>query len=615
MILVVELLICVIVAVNTQMFIQNLKKNARQMMASWSSVMAQNDAPAMTVLATDHPDLPGIVEQQIKSLLIQSAIILGVSLVVSFFAISGVMRLRVIKPLKQLAAAGQQLAEGQFVQTFHIGQQSPEIAALATVFENLARYWQHTAATASEITRGILVREGNARSPHDALSNALREMARYQQQIVLAAAKMKDGDFTATVQPRSTDDVFGREIHAVATGFNDLLRQIKTNMEQMSSTGATISTSAEREMSIVRDVHASAQMMLSIMTDIGGHTEEVAHSMETLSPFVEETSASVAQMATSITHIATHSQKLTQQTEEAFDFLAMTVNALQEIVKMTETSRQLSEETMQDALGGQQAVEQVMSSMSLLQRTVTTTVDAITTFAHRSREIDTILDVIQEITERTSLLALNASIIAAQAGVHGRGFAVVADEIKNLALGVATSTKDIAAIVRSLQQDIQRVVESIHAGENDVKQGMERTRQAEKALQTIISSAKHSSSMVISIVAALDELMTTSQEVSNSMGQVNLMTEEISTAAREHEFSTKQINQAITHINDMTAHIQHATDQQSAGTRQALNATHAILDLMNQNLESSRQIALSAEELSAQVAPILHTMNRLILRS
>ena len=614
MILVVELLICVIVAVNTQMFIQNLKKNALQIGALQSYAMAQNTARAMTILATDHPDAPGIVDQQIKRILIQSAIILGVSLVVSFFAISGVMRLRVVKPLKQLVTAGQQLAEGQFVQTFHIGRQSPEIAALATVFENLARYWQHTAATVSEITRGILIREGHARSTHDALGNALHEMARYLQQIVLAATKMKDGDFTATLQPRSTDDAFGREIYAMATGFNDLLRQIKTNLEGMNSTGATISTSAERELSIVRDVHASAQMMLSIMTDIGGNTEEVAHSMETLSPFVEETSASVAQMATSITHIATHSQKLTQQTEEAFDFLAMTVNALQEIVKMTETSRQLSEETMQDALGGQQAVGQVMSSMSLLQRTVTTTVDAITTFAHRSREIDTILDVIQEITERTSLLALNASIIAAQAGVHGRGFAVVADEIKNLALGVATSTKDIAVIVRSLQQDIQRVVESIHAGENDVKQGMERTRQAEKALQTIISSAKHSSSMVISIVAALDELMTTSREVSNSMGQVNLMTEEITTAAREHEFSTKQINQAITHINDMTAHIQHATDQQSAGTRQALNATHTMLDLMNQNLESSRQIALSAEELSAQVAPILHAMNRMTLR-
>ena len=614
MILVVELLICVIVAVNTQMFIQNLKKNALQIGALQSYAMAQNTARAMTILATDHPDAPGIVDQQIKRILIQSAIILGVSLVVSFFAISGVMRLRVVKPLKQLVTAGQQLAEGQFVQTFHIGRQSPEIAALATVFENLARYWQHIAATVSEITRGILIREGHARSTHDALGNALHEMARYLQQIVLAATKMKDGDFTATLQPRSTDDAFGREIYAMATGFNDLLRQIKTNLEGMNSTGATISTSAERELSIVRDVHASAQMMLSIMTDIGGNTEEVAHSMETLSPFVEETSASVAQMATSITHIATHSQKLTQQTEEAFDFLAMTVNALQEIVKMTETSRQLSEETMQDALGGQQAVGQVMSSMSLLQRTVTTTVDAITTFAHRSREIDTILDVIQEITERTSLLALNASIIAAQAGVHGRGFAVVADEIKNLALGVATSTKDIAVIVRSLQQDIQRVVESIHAGENDVKQGMERTRQAEKALQTIISSAKHSSSMVISIVAALDELMTTSREVSNSMGQVNLMTEEITTAAREHEFSTKQINQAITHINDMTAHIQHATDQQSAGTRQALNATHTMLDLMNQNLESSRQIALSAEELSAQVAPILHAMNRMTLR-
>lgn len=144
---------------------------------------------------------------------------------------------------------------------------------------------------------------------------------------------------------------------------------------------------------------------------------------------------------------------------------------------------------------------------------------------------------------------------------------------------------------------------------------MERTQQAEGALQTIIASAKHSSAMVVEIVAALDELMTTGQEVSSSMGQVNLMSEEITTATKEHESSTKQINQAIAHINDMTVQIQQAAAQQSAGAYQALNTTHTMLDLIDQNLESSRQIVLTTEELSAQAAPILQAMSRLALRS
>ncbi|MCP4403056.1 MAG: hypothetical protein GY801_37840 [bacterium] len=80
-----------------------------------------------------------------------------------------------------------------------------------------------------------------------------------------------------------------------------------------------------------------------------------------------------------------------------------------------------------------------------------------TRFEARSQEIDTVLEVIREITDQTSLLALNALIISAQAGVHGRGFAVVAEEIRNLAQGVGASTKSIASIVTTLQQETAEV--------------------------------------------------------------------------------------------------------------------------------------------------------------
>ncbi len=76
---------------------------------------------------------------------------------------------------------------------------------------------------------------------------------------------------------------------------------------------------------------------------------------------------------------------------------------------------------------------------------------------------------IQGIIEQTSLLALNASIIAAQAGSQERGFAVVADEIKNLADGVRSSTKDIGTIVTTLETETQQVVHNIYDGAEKVK--------------------------------------------------------------------------------------------------------------------------------------------------
>ncbi len=76
---------------------------------------------------------------------------------------------------------------------------------------------------------------------------------------------------------------------------------------------------------------------------------------------------------------------------------------------------------------------------------------------------------INEVAEQTSLLALNASIIAAQAGSQGRAFAVLADEIKSLATRVHSSTKEIAAIVKAVQHDSSDAVKTIEQGRQETR--------------------------------------------------------------------------------------------------------------------------------------------------
>ena len=556
-----------------------------------------------------------VVDQKVKEVLIQSAALLGLFLILSFLAVSFFMHVLLTKPVRRLVTAGQQLAEGNLIQTFQTAGRRDEIAVLGAAFNRIASYLQNIAEVASQIATGVLAGEVHVRSEQDVLGKAVHEMLHYLKHVAAVAARIASGDLTETVQVRSTDDAFGQVIQAMMAGLRDLIVRIRSSAEQIASTGTMISALAGREIGIVHNVHNSVEQMMSTMTEIGASAEEVAQNMDTLSSSVEETSASVSQMTASITQIASNTRDLTQQSHQTIGFLDDAARALQEIVKSTDKSRHLSQETIQNALGGQEAVEQVMASMATIQQTITTAVEAITTFAQRSREIDTILDVIRDITEQTSLLALNASIIAAQAGVHGRGFAVVAEEIKNLASGVATSTKNIAAIVHNLQQDINRVVQPIHAGATDVKQGMERTQQAQETLQKIITSAQQSSSVVTEIASALHKLLTTSQEVSTAMARVNVMTGDITTATKEQEASTKQINQAIAHINNMASQIQQATSQQLTGVHQVLDTTNDVTTLIDQNLESSRQIAHTTEELSSQAGILVQSVDRFKLNS
>ncbi|GAK55249.1 methyl-accepting chemotaxis protein [Candidatus Vecturithrix granuli] len=248
--------------------------------------------------------------------------------------------------------------------------------------------------------------------------------------------------------------------------------------------------------------------------------------------------------------------------------------------------------------------------METIDQTVTTASGSITRFAQRSQDIGTILDVIQGIVEQTSLLALNASIIAAQAGSHGRGFAVVAEEIKNLADGVRASTKDIGAIVTTLKTETQQVVHNIHEGAEKVKTGVSQTQQARETLRKIIDSAERSSLVVTEIAETLHGLLQNSRQIAAAMTRVSTMTTDIMRATNEQQTSTVQISTAVEHINDMAAQIHQAAAEQLTGVHQLLDASQQITFMMSQNRKSSHQIGETTKELSLQAEMLLQTVDR-----
>lgn len=586
------------------------------------------------------------IEQQEIAKLLRSVLLVAV--LVSLFAVlfSQLVSRKSIRLLQQLIQYLDRLAKGDLLEPITEDDQgdfksiknnldmlfniqvrcstNDELGILSRSFHSMIAYLQQMAHVADNISHGDMTQMVAPRSEHDALGKAYQRMTEYLHRASTVLAAIAGGDLhragqvlpelEASVQAEA--ETFGQTIRTMMMGLQALIEQIRESADAIAATGSSVASLTGEDIRIVQNVQDSMNHIMESMTAMGRTVEDVANNMVMLSSSVEQTSSAIAQMTTAITIIASNTTDLSQQTDQAATVLETAVHKLAGVTESTEVSKELSQATIRDAFEGQQAVEQVKASMDGIQQTNQEAVAAITRFEKLSGDIGTILDVIQDVTEQTTLLALNASIIAAQSGSHGRGFAVIADEIKNLANQVSVSTKGIADIVKTVRQETKAVVQMIREGASQITEGVSRTQQAREMLQKIIGSAKRSSTMVSDIADALNEQKETGYAMIDVMKRLNTLTSEIRKASNEEKEGAVQINAATQHISKMATQTQEATAVQLDEIRELLEMAHTVKDLNAHNLDSSRQInQATTTDLANQAQQLLESIDRFKLNN
>jgi len=337
--------------------------------------------------------------------------------------------------------------------------------------------------------------------------------------------------------------------------------------------------------------------------------------MEGLSELAEEVSSSVLQMAASIDQIAANTQGLNDAVGTVATTMTQNVAANREVDASTETlnrfvedtsaamtemegsirqieenaarTRKATEAVASEAQAGAKAMEDSRSSVEQLRSSFASTTEVMKLLGRRSQEVGNILAVIDEVMEQTHLLALNAAIIAAQAGEHGKPFAVVAGEIKGLAEKTSVSTREISTIIDSVQRDVQQAIHAVESQRAIVDETVAVAREGLGVFARIQEAVKPSLQMVQEIARATSEQTKGATGIVRSTERLRDLAHQLRQATKEQTLGSEQILEAVNRIRSLSLEVRRATSEQSAGSaliRQAMDRlTSAVADVMGQN--------------------------------
>ena len=217
------------------------------------------------------------------------------------------------------------------------------------------------------------------------------------------------------------------------------------------------------------------------------------------------------------THLAKASSAQSKQIGSASESVAAMAASTEEVSGNAERSADVARHSVDIAHKGGDAVRRTIDGMNAIRENIQETSKRIKRLGESSQEIGNIVELINDIAEQTNILALNASIQASMAGEAGRGFAVVADEVQRLAERAANATKQIEALVRTIQADTNEAVVSMERTTTDVVGGALLAENAGAALEEIEQVSNQIASLVQNISASARQQAGVSQSISRNM--------------------------------------------------------------------------------------------------
>ncbi len=298
-----------------------------------------------------------------------------------------------------------------------------------------------------------------------------------------------------------------RELHAILLVLNRRDGQGNSSNTQLRNVLSGIGHS----------LHQQVTQLENSSVEMGNHTQAIAESAEAQGNAVIKTGAYVEQLSTN------------------FDTVSRNSNTVHDAIQST---RQSAEEALQ-------LVHQLTEGINRIRCHSETSERKIRSLGDPSRQIGAILGTIGDITARTELLALNASIESIRAGEHGRGFAIVADEVRKLSEQAAQATSEITGLLEAMQLKTQESISVIAQERSEVASEVEIAAATESLLKQICQTTEEDATVAKEITASTEQQLQLTEDVVEGLEQILQDAKSERSRAQNVSWTMKSITESL----------------------------------------------------------------------
>jgi methyl-accepting chemotaxis protein len=479
------------------------------------------------------------------------------------------------RPISALKDGAEKLAIGDMdVDITHVG--IDEIGELADSFRNIIKNTKGRVNSASKVAAGEVNFKLIAASDRDIEGQALIQLkgtlADMAKSLQILANHSADGDLNYRADANQFQGVYRELIETLNQAFHQIINPLQETMRLSTSySSGDYSDRFDPDITVKGDFVPfkaalnqiginSSDALLKIRAGVNAISSDTAES----SVNIEEIARSVLTLAEATSHVSSLAEQNDIDTEQGLAAMNDLTYTIEEVAKRTAAVSELASQASDLAYDGVKRAEFAENGMEEIMKSAEEISISVSEMSSRMDEIGSIVGIISDIADQTSLLALNAAIEAARAGDAGLGFAVVADEVKSLAHESQTSAEHIGAIIGNLQK---------------ISMGM--AAGMEKASEVVLSGSN-----------AVHETITIFQHMAEAISDVSKNMGEVAAASEEQAASSQEITASMTEVR----HAVQETTREAVDSAAAAEEISVALDQLKRTAAQSAQLTKSIQE-------------------